>query len=105
VAGDGVDGLDQRVGADVFEQEAAGPGPQGVEQVLVVVEGREHQHTGRGVGRRDDPSGRLEAVEQWHADVHQHHVGSGAGRRLDRLEAVGRLGHDRQVGLVVEDLA
>ena len=38
----------QIVGVDVLEQEAAGAGPEGVEDVLVEVEGGEDDHPGVG---------------------------------------------------------
>ncbi|GAA3157905.1 hypothetical protein GCM10020001_097440 [Nonomuraea salmonea] len=35
-----------------------------------------------------DTSGRLDAVEERHAQVHQHHVGTQLGRQTDRLQTV-----------------
>ena len=54
---------------------------------------------------RRDQAGGLDAVEDRHADVHQHDVGSGALAELDAEPAVLRVADDVDVGLGVEDHA
>jgi DNA-binding NarL/FixJ family response regulator len=65
-------------GQDVFQchvldQEPAGPGPQRAVDVVIVVEGGEHEHPGAGAGGGDQ-LGCLDAVHARHADVHDDHV-------------------------------
>ena len=48
-------------------------------------------------------AGRLDAVKAGHADVEQAHVGAQAPRQLDGRPAVGRLAHDLDPGLGIED--
>jgi len=60
----------------------------------VRVERRQHQDPRPvGIGRQDATS-RLAPVQHGHADVHQHHVGTGTPDGIDRLGAGGRLGDD-----------
>ena len=66
---------------DVLEQEAGGARAQGAEDVLVELEGRQHDHPGLGQAG----SAMIRAVASSpssarHPDVHQHHVGP----RLER---------------------
>ena len=78
--GDDAYGVDQRHRLDVLEQEAGRAGAQRAEDVLVELEGGQHQDPGPGQGRvRRDLGGGLEPVEPRHPDVHQHHVGPGLG--------------------------
>jgi len=56
-------------GCDVFQQEAARSGDERVEDVLVEVEGGEHQHAW-GIFGGHDLACRLEAVHDGHPDVH-----------------------------------
>ena len=67
----------QQVGRlGVLDQEAAGPGAERLEDVLVELEGGQHDHPRCRPGRvGGDPPGRLEPVDARHPDVHQHHVG------------------------------
>ncbi len=104
--GDDPHGGDQLLGRRVLEQEPAGTCPQRVVDVLVEVEGGEHQHL-RGLLRLGpgQAPGRLDPVEVRHADVHEDDVGHRLPVALERLDAVGRLGDDLQVGLGVEDHA
>ena len=67
--------VEQPVGRRVLEQEPAGADAQRLVDVLVEVEGREHQHRGLELRVGEDPLGRLQAVELRHADVHQDDVG------------------------------
>ena len=92
------------LGRDVLEQEAAGPGAQRLVDVLVEVEGGQHQHPHRALaGGGDDPARRLDAVELGHADVHEHDVGLEVVGHRHRLGAVGGLADDVEVVLGVED--
>jgi Lysylphosphatidylglycerol synthase TM region len=67
---DNVDRLEEALSVGVLEQEAGGAGAQGAEDVLVEVEGRQHEHA----RRRLDPGGGqpccdLDPVHAGHADV------------------------------------
>jgi hypothetical protein len=57
----------------VLEQEAAHACFEGMVDVLVQVEGGQHQDPRPGI-RLDEPGGGLDAVHLRHADVHQDHV-------------------------------
>ena len=78
-AGDDADRGGDLLGRRVLEHEAARAGAQRVVDVGVEPEGGQDQHA-RAWLRRDDPSGRLDPVEDGHADVHQHDVGAQAAR-------------------------
>ena len=99
------DALGELLGRDVLEQEAAGARAQRLVDVLVEVEGGQHDHPHRRVvvARGDDAAGRLDAVELGHADVHQHDVGLQPARHVDRLHAVDGLADHLDVVLGVED--
>ena len=84
-----------------FEEERRGPGGQGVEDVLVELEGGEDDDP----GDLGDLARRLDAVDAGHADVHQHHVGSFAADEVDGLLAVGGFARDLHVGLGLDDHA
>ncbi len=89
----------------VLEQEAAGAGPQGLEDEVVGVEGGEDQDRARSVlagGLVEEAVGGLQAVQARHSYVHQDHVGSKGTGLLDGLEAVPRLTHHLDVGLGLE---
>ena len=58
----------------VLEQKATGAGSERLVDVLVKVEGREHEHTGRVLAAIDDPAGRLDAVHVRHANVHEDDI-------------------------------
>ena len=100
--GDDAHGLDQPFGRDVLEQEAARAGAEGVVDVLVEIERREHEHArpARPVAR--ELPGRLDPVHPGHADVHQDHVGAALATDLDSLLSVGGGAHHGEVGLGVE---
>ena len=79
--GDPGDGFHDLRGRGVLEQEAAGTGAQRVQDVLVGVEGGQHDHLGR-TGAGAQPAGGGDAVHPRHAQVHQDDVGGvGVGRR------------------------
>ena len=101
---DDADAGEEPFGRLVLEHEASGSGAQGVVDVLVEVEGREHEHPGvvacaggQQLARRLDP------VHARHPHVHQDDVGPEAPRGLDRLLAVARLTDDLDVVVGPED--
>ena len=102
--GDGMDSSDQAVRLGVFEQEAAGAGPQPRVDVIVKVEGGQDQHLARQPGGRD-VAGRLDAVTAGHPDVHQHHVGTQRGAHGDGGGPVGGLANHLDIGFALEDQA
>jgi hypothetical protein len=97
-AGDHPDRVDQLGRFDTLAQEAAGPGPDRVEHVLVHLErGQDqHLHPRQRLVRGDHP-GRSETVHLRHPDVHQHHVGPLGPGQFDRVPPVRRLSDDLQV--------
>jgi hypothetical protein len=92
--------LEQAFARGVFEEESGRAGAEGAEDVLVEVEGRQHEHAGRrldpGAGQ---PCGGLDPVHPGHADVHQDDVRSQLPCALDRLGAVACLADDLEVFL------
>ena len=76
--GDSSDGRHQLGWRDVLEQEAARPGAQRGEHVLVEVERREDEHRGDAAPSRDPTVPRCRPAR--HADVHQHDVGGRGGQ-------------------------
>jgi hypothetical protein len=96
------DGGKQVVGSSVLEQEATGSGPERGEGVLVEVERGEHDDP-RAQTAGHEASGRLDAVESRHSDVHEDHVGGGRPERSERLAAVTRFADDSHIGLGVDD--
>src|SRR5579884_341789 len=102
--GDGAHAADDVRRGCVLEQEPAGPGLQGCDDVFVEVEGGEDDHA-RPLSARvagDDLTGRLDAVHLRHADVHQDDVRIERSRSGDSGGAVGGLARDLDVGLRVE---
>src|SRR5579884_130930 len=93
----------QVVGGHVLQQEAAGAGPNRVEQVLVEIEGGEDEDP--GVGHPGQAPGGLDPVHPGHAHVHQHDVGGQPPGQFDRLVAIGGLTDDLEVVLTLEDEA
>ena len=67
----------------VLEQEAARPGTQAGEDVLVEVERRQDEHA-RAAAGGDDPARGLDAVDPRHAHVHEHDVRIAARRPAAR---------------------
>ena len=95
------DRVDQFGGGSVLEQEAAGPGPQRLIDVVVEVEGGKHQHprrvrAGRGA---EDLAGRLQPVQHRHPHVHQDNVRVQLPRLAHRVGAISRLAHHQQARL------
>ncbi len=101
---DRVDGGQEVLWCDVFEEEAAGAGDERVKHVLVEVEGREHQHPW-GSRHGEELPGGLEPVHHRHADIHQHDVGAGPLAGVDGLSAVAGLGDDTDLRVGLEDHA
>ena len=91
-------------GGGVFEQEAAGPGPQRLVDVFVEVEGGEHQHSRPcwDGGGAEDLAGCLQSVHDRHPDVHQDDIGLQLAGLADRVGAVGGLADHEQAWLGVE---
>jgi len=103
-AGDDADGSGDLFGRRVLEHEAARARAQRVVHVGVEAEGGQDQHA-RARLRRHDQSGRLDPVQDGHADVHQHDVGAQAAGFGDRVLAVAGLTDDARLWLRLEDLA
>jgi hypothetical protein len=98
-------GGDQILGDDVLQEEAARPGAQGVVDVLIEIEGRQHQHGGLTAALGDDPARGLQPVEIRHLDVHQHDARPPRARQVDRIAPVGSLADYGDAGLRLEDRA
>src|SRR5439155_1693571 len=81
-------------GLGVLDEEAAGAEADGFEDVLVELEGGEHQHLDAAqlVVGVDTAEG-LQAVHPRHADVHEDHVGPQCRHEGEGLGAVVRLAH------------
>src|SRR5208282_2679045 len=95
------DRVDQFGGGGVFEQEAAGPGPQRLVHVVVEVERGEHQHPRplRAGWCAEDLAGCLQPVHDRHPHVHQDDVGLQVPGLADRVGAVSSLAHHQQAWL------
>src|SRR5918996_1113478 len=101
---DDADRLQKLLARGVFEEESGGAGTQGAEDVLVEVEGREHEHARRRlVSCAREPRGALDAVHLGHGDVHEDHVRPQLACPLDRLGAVARLADDLKVVLRLQE--
>jgi hypothetical protein len=81
----------------ILNQEADGASVQGTVDVVVLGVGREHQHVGPGRHGPDAP-GRLDAIDLWHTNIHQHHIGPQSLDQPNRLPSVGRLADHLDVG-------
>ena len=102
--GDDPDGVEQVLRWRVLQEEAAGPGPQGVVDVLVEVEGGEDEDPGlRPLGRAHDLPGRLDPVHLRHPDVHEDDVGPHLPHQTDRLDPVGGLPEHLEIGRGVDE--
>src|SRR5437588_1095903 len=93
---------DELVRGRRLQQEPRRAGPERVDDVLVEVECREHQHANPVSALDDAPSG-VDPVQPGHADVHQHDVRSRFAGTLDGLVSVARLPDHLEVRLGVED--
>src|SRR5262245_24361725 len=94
---------DQLLRSRPLEQEARCTGAQGVEDVVVLFEGGQDQHSSawRGAG---ELSCRRDAVEIGHADIHQHDVGIEAARSVDGFPSRRGLSDDLHRGISGEEL-
>src|SRR5699024_8805334 len=101
----GADRAQQVLGLGVLEQEAAGPGTDRGDHVLVEVEGGQHDDLRRPAlgGLREDLRGGLDPVLARHAHIHQHHVDPAGAQLLDGGGAVRGLDDDLHVVLRVDD--
>ena len=95
--GDDADRGDQLLLGRVLEQEAARAGAQRLVDVLVEVEGGEHEHARPAGAARCAASPRRRRAR--HPDVHEHDVRATLARAGDRLRPVARLADDLDVGL------
>ena len=82
-----------------FSRNPLAPAFMRVVEVLVEVEGGEHQHLSRRPARGEQLPGGGDAVEAGHPDVHQHHVRRAARGSGERLGAVRDLADDLEVVL------
>ena len=93
--GDDSDRLQQLVRAGVFEQKGARARAERGVDVLVEVEGGEHEHARLGERRVGaQQPGCFQAVEDGHADVHQHDVWEGSACEVDGFPAVAGFADD-----------
>jgi hypothetical protein len=98
-------GLEQPLGGDILEQEAAGPGAQRVVHIAVQVEGGQDEDPRARApvrpGSGELPGG-LDAVHDGHAHVHQDDVGGQLAADLHRLGPVAGGADHREVRLGVQ---
>ena len=101
---DGAHGIDEGLRIGVLEQEAAGAGAQGAQDVVVDLEHGEDEDA-RGGERRigADPTGGLDAGEARHLDVHEDDVGTQLGGQGDRADAVLGQADDAHAGLGLKE--
>src|SRR5699024_5477042 len=104
---DGADRVEQHLGQGVLEEEPGGAGPQGVQGVLIVVEGGQDDDL-RGadlpaVGEAEDLLGRFDPVDTGHAHVHEDDVGLRVADGVDAGHAVAGLTGHGHIGLGVDD--
>ena len=92
-AGDGPDCGNQILRARVLEDEAGGTSLDRAPQDLVLAERREHENVERVVAATQ-LRGRGDAVESRHPDVHEDDARVEGREFLQRLPAIGALGHD-----------
>ena len=99
----GVDAGHEHLGLHVLEQEPAGACLERVVDVVVHVEGGQHDDLGRDTGVDGELLGRLDPVDARHPDVHQDDVGREVAGPGHGLLAVGGLADHVEVGLDLED--
>ncbi len=91
------------VGASPLEQKSGGAGAEGIEHVVVVLEGGEDEDPRRVVHVGEQAPGGLDTVDDGHADVHQHDVGSQTAHERRHGGSVLGLADHGEVGLGVDD--
>lgn len=89
----------------VLDEESARACPQRLIDVLVEVEGGQHDHTRRRFRAVQDSTRGLETVKAWHTDVHENDVRLDLSRPFHRFEPVGGLTNHLQVVLGLKDHA
>jgi hypothetical protein len=94
--------LEERLGRHVLEEKAARAAAERVVDVLVEVEGREHDHPRRALPVGGHLPGRLDAVHDRHAHVHEDDMRALLAAELHRLLPVGGGSHDAEVVLRAE---
>src|SRR5699024_7764520 len=104
---DGADGVEQHLGEGVLEEEPGGAGPQGVQGVLIIVEGGQDDDL-RGadlpaVAEAADLFGRFDPVDTAHAHVHQDDIGLLPADSVDAGHTVAVLTGHGHIGLGVDD--
>src|SRR5262249_44596686 len=102
--GDDPDSFQQLLWRRVLQHESARAAAQRREDVLVIIEGRDHEYPRRGPrpGLEDHP-GCLQAVHDRHPEVHEHHVRSQRACLADRSGAVLCLANDLQIVGVLDE--
>ena len=98
----GDDGPDEFLWRGVLEQEAGRAGLQRPEDVVVGVEGGQHDDRGR-VLQRADRRGGGDAVQPGHPDVHQHDIGPVTSDGVDGVRPVSCLAHHLQFRARLDD--
>jgi hypothetical protein len=98
----GATGLHEVAVDVVLEHISRCAGADRLEQILLVVVHRQHDHADLRPAMRDLPR-RLQPGLAWHQDVEHREVDVFRERASDGLVAVRGLGDDREVGLGVED--
>src|ERR1017187_8627279 len=95
-------GANDVVAGRVLEQESRRPRAERLKHVLVEVEGGQ-DHDPRRTASCGDATRRLEAVENWHADIHQDDVRAQCRHRRDPFLTVRSVAHYLDVGFLVEE--
>ena len=90
---------------DVLEEESVRSGAECPVDVLIQIEGREHEHRQLGESRLAQAAGRRDAVNHGHPDIHQDHVRRGPPDHLHDVPAIGGFTHHLDVGLRGKDHA
>src|SRR5699024_8981440 len=104
---DGADRVEQHLGQSVLEEEPGGAAPQGVQGVLIIVEGGQDDDL-RGadlpaVGEAEDLLGRFDPVDAGHAHVHEDDIGLLLADGVDAGHAIAGLTGHGHIGLGVDD--
>ena len=87
-----------------LHEESGRSGSERLVHVLVEAVGREHEHP-RADPLVDESARRVDAVEDGHADVHEHHVGVERSAERNGFQAVRGLSDDLDVVVCLEDHA
>jgi hypothetical protein len=101
--GDHMHRRDQLLWSGALEQETRGAGPEGTEDIVVLLEGRQDQDSRCG-GRPRQLAGGADPVQVGHAHVHQHDIRRELARLLDGLPSRRCLADDLDLGVDGEQL-